>query len=250
MAQIIDSDPISSEFFYLTGLPQKFGGGKNTFVINSTDRIIPDAPISVNVYDVKGNLLSTKVSRPANSKFGGETATGITYVTNIPSTTPTGVGRIEISSIGLDLGMYTGSYAYFNKIAYPTSPSVKLPLTFRPNTNPIPTADIIWSRNILIEPSKTTETNVTFFDTPYIDVASEIYKIPQYPTGSYVLATGSFSSTAVFPRNNYNGNYDFQFKDTIYQIFLKSGFVHFLIIPRLSIFFIVSEYYITPYILL
>ena len=88
------------------------------------------------------------------------------------------------------------------------------------NKNKVP---VSWTRNILIDPSQNTITPVSFFGLPYINVTPEIYGLTHYSTGSYVLGTGSFYSVAVYPKNNYNGDYSDQFAQTTYQIFLKAG---------------------------
>ena len=190
MATINDTDPNSNKFFYLTGLSDQFGGGKNTFVVNPTNLIYSGSLISVSVYDSNGNVLPTKVAKPNNSRFGGETMTGTIYVTDINETVKSGIGRIEISSVTLDSG----------------------------NKTPV-----LWSRNILIDSTNKTESEVVLFGLPYIDVNAEIHRVPQYPTDSYTLAQGGFSSTAVFPRHNDNGDYQMEFNDTIYQINRTSG---------------------------
>ena len=191
MAQILDTDPHSNDFFYITDLPDVFGGGKNSFVVNITSLVVAGANISVNVTDVDGNVLPTSVAKPYNSNYGGETLTGTVYVTNVSPSVKIGIGTITIKSTGID----------FNNV-------------FQPLT---------WTRNILIDPCRNTETRVSFFNLPYINVTPEIYASTQYPSGSYVFGSGSFYSTAISPKNNYGGDYDAQFTPTIYQVYLISG---------------------------
>ena len=223
MATIIDTDPQSNDYFYITELPETFGGGKNSFIVNTTNRVLPNSSIIVLVFDSAGNQLPTKIARAQNSRFGGETKLGTIYTTEVGSDVAAGFGRIEIQGVAVDLGEYTGSFAYLNGKAYATTPETALPLSAPPSQITFGTTKVIWARNILIDPSQLTTTSTTFFDVPVIEVSSDIYAIPQYPSASYVVSTGAFSSTAVAPRHNTTGDYDSQFVDTTYQINLLSG---------------------------
>jgi hypothetical protein len=191
MAQILDNDPNSNDFFYITGLSDVFGGGKNSFMINTTPRVVAGEGVSVSVKDINGNPLPTNIAMPYNSKYGGKTVTGTIYVTDISPSVKTGIGTITITATGLD------------------SDNTQQPLT--------------WTRNILIDPNRNTETQVSFFNLPYINIVPEIYMSARYPSGSYVFGSGSFYSTAISPKNNYSGDYDAQFTPTVYQVYLTSG---------------------------
>ena len=190
MAQTFDTDPTSNKFFYLTGLSEIFGGGKNTFVINVTPLVMTGSAFTIAVTDPLGNSLPTKVAKATNAKFGAETMTGIIYSTEVLPNTVAGIGTMEIQGKAIVDDEQT---------------------------------DVIWTRNIVIDPTNKTDTSVVFFDLPYIDVTPEIYTVPQYPIGSYVLSSGSFNSTAVFPRHNDNGDYQTEFNKTVYKITRQGG---------------------------
>jgi hypothetical protein len=148
---------------------------------------------------------------------------GTVYTTDVIDSVIPGFGKIEIRGTGIDLGDYTGSYAYLNGVAYATPPGTSLPLTREPSRVTFQESEILWSKNILLDPTQKTTGEVLFFDLPYIDAKSEIYSVPQFPTNSYVFSEGTFSSTAVTPRHNTGGDYESQFVDTIYQINWNSG---------------------------
>lgn len=187
MALITDNDPQSNEHLFITDFPEVFGAGRNGFVINLTNIMNADIPVVVSAVDYRGIKLPVNLARPNNSKFGGETATGTTYVVRIDSTVKTGIGKLSIKA-----KLLNGD-------------------------------DLLWERNILIEPTKINNSSVTFFDFPKIKVRQEIYPLIAHSSCPYEMASGSFYSTAVIPKNNFAGDYDYHFDQPIYQIFMKTG---------------------------
>lgn len=223
MATISDTDYNSNGYFFLTNFSDVLGAGKNSFNINPTIYIVPNQPISISAYDVDGNVLSCGEIKPTNANFAEQTNTGKIYYINVPKSTPNGIGKLEISGIGLNLLDYTGKIAYYNGKAYQVSDDQKLPLVSAPTTGLISTSQVVWTRNFLIDTTKKTDSEVRFFDSPFIRVRPEIYAAPQYPTASYSLANGMFSAVAVNPKHNADGDYDYQFDGAIYQLYLKTG---------------------------
>ena len=223
MAQIIDTDPNSNDYFFVTGLVDNtFKAGKNSFIINATDLILVGNPVSVSFYDADRNNIVVREIDPA--KAGGiELAKfGDVYVVNIPTTSTAGIGRLEITGMGLDVGAYTGSIAFFNNKAYRVSDTQRLPLIKAPPVLPFPEIKILWARNILIDPESKTESEVRFFDYPYINVAPKIYNAPDYPIASYRMASGSCSTIAVVPKNN-AARPTYTADNPIYQLYQSSG---------------------------
>lgn len=223
MDSIITTDTNSNAYFFLSNFSDTLKAGKNSFTINTTSRIVPNTTITVSVYDSKNNLLPSGLIKPTDAKYTEQTNTGDLYYVNISKSIASGIGRIEISGVGLDYGTYNGNVAYFNGQAYPVSNTQKLPLLQAPAASPIPQVNISWSRNVLIDTSKKADCEVRFFDYPYIEVTPEIHSVPFFPTASYLLASGSFSSIAILPKNNSNADYDYQFDTPIYQLYWKGG---------------------------
>jgi hypothetical protein len=225
MEQIIDSDPFSNSYFFITGFSDIFGAGKNSFIVNCTNNIVVGEPIYVYAYDVNGNSL------PVSEIYSGGTDNikisdfGKVYVVTVPESTPHDIGRLEINGVGVDTGLYTGSIAYFDGEAYAINKNTRLPLIQAPNSTPFPQVGVKWTRNILIDTSKSTTTQVRFFDLPYINVTPELYYYTMYATGSYRMASGSCSAIAVTPKNNDNGNFDYSSVKPIYQLHAKNGSV-------------------------
>ena len=223
MAQLLDSDYNSNTYFFLTNFSDVLKAGKNSFIVNPTQYVLPNAPLTVKVYDTQNNELPCGVIKPTNAKFSEQTNTGIFYYVNVAEDTVNGFGKIEIKGLGLNLVDYTGSVAYYNNQGYKVSKDQRLPLTSAPSSAPLQTVEVVWQRNLLIDTTKKTDSEVRFFSSPYIQVRPEISQSPLFPTSSYRMATGTFSAIAVNPKNNAEGDYDYQFDDAIYQLYLKSG---------------------------
>jgi hypothetical protein len=146
------------------------------------------------------------------------------YYINVPEETINGIGRIEITALGLNLEGYTGLVAYYNNVGYKINRNQRLPLTSAPSdSTKLETGEVTWTRNLLIDTTKKTESEIRFFTSPYIRTKAEIYSLPSYPTSSYTLSSGTFSAIAITPKNNANGDYDYQFENAIYQLYWKSG---------------------------
>jgi hypothetical protein len=224
MEQLFDVDYNSNTYFFLTNFSDVLKAGKNSFTVNTTPYVIPNTPITVRVYDTQGNILPSGIIQPTNSAFSEQTLTGQLYYVNVPEETINGTGKIEIRALGLNLEGYTGLVAYYNNVGYKINKNQRLPLTSAPSEDKkLETGEVIWTRNLLIDTSKKTDSEVRFFTSPYIRTKSEIYSLPLYPTSSYSLSSGTFSSIALSPKNNANGDYDYQFEDASYQLYWKSG---------------------------
>ena len=221
---IIDADYNSNTYFFLTNFSDVLKAGKNSFIINPTPYVVPNANIVVKAYDTANNELPCGEIKPTNALFSEQTNTGKFYYVNVFEGAANGFGRLEIRSTGVSLdNNFNGIIAYYNGLAYAVPSNTRLPLTQAPASSPLPQTEVVWSRNVLIDTTKKTDSEVRFFDTPFIRVRPEIYSSPLYPTGSYRLATGNFSSVAVNPKHNANGDYDYQFDEALYQLYWQSG---------------------------
>jgi len=224
MEQLFDVDYNSNTYFFLTNFSDVLKAGKNSFTVNTTPYVIPNTPIAVRIYDTQGNILPSGIIKPTNALFSEQTSTGQLYYVNVPEETINGIGRIEIRALGLNLELYTGLVAYYNNVGYKIARNQRLPLTSAlPEDRKLETGEVTWTRNLLIDTSKKTDSEVRFFTSPYIRTNAEVYSLPLYPTSSYSLSSGTFSSIALSPKNNANGDYDYQFEDAAYQLYLKSG---------------------------
>lgn len=224
MVQIFDTDPKSNEYFFITGLDEDIlGAGKNSLFINCTDRVLIDRDITVSAVDVAGNTLSTTQVQLFGPRANFQEARRI-YSINVPASTPAGVGKIEIHGTAIDLGGYTGKYAFYRGKAYPVTSTQKLPLLQPPpGVSAFPEAELVWSRNVLVDSSNQTSSEVRFFDQPDIAVTPRIYNTPEYPTSSYALATGSCAGVSLYPKNNDSRNFDASAGSSQYQLFRASG---------------------------
>jgi hypothetical protein len=223
MADIIDTDPQSNDFFFITGFDGVFGAGKNSFDVNPSQRILPNSSISVKVYDSKNAELFTQTAKAKDAKYGDSTTLGTTYYTRVPDNTVSGFGYIEIIALAVDLGTYTGSFAYYNNVPYRISDDQRLPLVQAPSSEPLPTGTVTWRKNIAIDTNFSTKSQVRFFDYPKLNVTPILHKVPKYPDNPYSVGTGTFNSNAVVPNKNTNGDYDIEGTDVIYRVYRQSG---------------------------
>jgi hypothetical protein len=223
MDQILITDYNSNSYFFLTGFTGTFFSGKNSFVVNRTPYIIPGEPITASVQDSLGNTVPCNIVSSQYGKYPEQTTSGYVYHCFIPETTLPGIGKIKIQSVGIDVGDYTGSIAYYQGNAYPVGASMRLPLIQPPAASPFKKFGITWINNILIDVTQQTEAATRFFDFPKIDAKAELYKAPIYSGVIYKMASGSLSAMAVVPKNNLSGDYDYQLNAPLYQMYLKSG---------------------------
>lgn len=223
MEQITSADINSNTYFFLSNFNDTFKAGKNAFAVNPTQNIVPNTEITVLAYDSNNNPLPCGKIKPTDAKFNEQTNTGDLYCVIVSKDVAAGIGRVEISGTGIDVGEYVGRIAYYNNEAYKVSNTQRLPLTQAPNSSPFKKVNVTWTRNVLIDISKKADCEVRFFDSPYIEAVPQIYSTPLFPLDSYRLASGSFSSIAILPKNNANGDYDYQFDTPIYQLYLNSG---------------------------
>ena len=223
MEQITSTDTNSNSYFLLSNFNDILKAGKNAFVVNPTQFIVPNTEIKVFAYDSNNNPLPCGKVKPTDARFAEQTNTGDLYYVLVSSTIPSGVGRIEIVGTGIDAIDYVGKIAYFNNQAYAVSNTQRLPLTQAPNSSPFKKVTVNWTRNLLIDTTKAADCEVRFFDSPYVEITPQIYSAPLFPTDSYRLASGSFSSIAIVPKHNANGDYDYQFDTPIYQLYLNTG---------------------------
>lgn len=187
MASFTDRDPLSNDYFFLTNFTGTFGLGKNSFVVNPTTEMSSTATITASVYDRAQKLLFTQEVKVKDARFAKTTPTGRTFYVKVDSTTELGIGRIQV------VGTTTGG-------------------------------DVVtWSRNVLIDPTAENLSEVRFFDDPEINVVQKAFQPPAMPAQPYAMAQGAFFSKAVTPSNNYNGDFDKQGWDVVYQITKTSG---------------------------
>lgn len=220
MAQITD---YTDTYFLVSDFNGTFCAGKNSFVINPTNNVIPDTEIVVRAYDSTGNVMPVSRAAPQYAKYAEQTHAGYVYTCFTAAGTVSGVGRLEIGGMVVNVGDYTGSIAYYQGEAYPVNASTRLPLTQTPVATPFPQESAVLIKNILIDITQPTKSEVRFFDFPSVSVHSQIYPTPIFPYTSYKMATGSISAIAVAPKHNSVGDYDYQFDTPLYQLFLKAG---------------------------
>ena len=161
-------------YFILSDFKDTLKSGKNSFIVNPTNLVVPDSDITLSAYDVDGNILSSGIIRPTDAKYSEVTDSGRLYYVNIPSTTPTGIGRLEIRSIGLDVGDYTGRIAYFRGNGYKIDKNQRLPLIQSPSPTPLTKVNVLWSSNIFIIKNSEEKTCLCKFSRNLFEIDFEL----------------------------------------------------------------------------
>jgi hypothetical protein len=92
----IEDTSFLSDYFILSEYNPKFTAGKNTFLLNGSNKLASNTPIQVEVLDVNGNSLYVEFAKTNNIAYkeGG----AIRVSVYVYSSTPYGVGKITIVS--------------------------------------------------------------------------------------------------------------------------------------------------------
>ena len=155
-----------SEYFILSEYSPKFTAGKNTFLLNGSDKLAVNTPIQIEVLDSQGRSLYVEVAKTNNIAYkeGGAARIAV-YVYN---NTPYGVGKVII--VG------------------------------REKTNKL----IRWTGNIQINPSVQNTSKVIFYKSPILSVTSTFVPITSDNSSGYltVINNTPITTYAVTPKKN------------------------------------------------
>ena len=162
----IEDGSFLSEYFRLSEYAPKFTAGKNTFLLNGSDKLAVKSSIQIEVLDNNGNSLYVEVAK-TNSiayKEGGAVRIAV-YVYN---DTPYGVGKVII--VGRDKD---------NKL-------------------------VRWIGNIQINPSVQNTSKVVFYKSPTLSVTSAFVPITSDNSSGYItqITNTPITTYAVFPKKD------------------------------------------------
>ena len=162
----IEDSSFLSEYFILSEYSPKFTAGKNTFLLNGSDKLAVNSPIQIEVLDSQGRSLYVEVAKTNNIAYkeGGAVRIAV-YVYN---DTPYGVGKVII--VG------------------------------REKTNKL----IRWIGNIQINPSVQNTSKVIFYKSPILSVTSTFVPITSDNSSGYltVINNTPITTYAVTPKKN------------------------------------------------
>lgn len=162
----IEDTSFLSDYFILSEYNPKFTAGKNTFLLNGSNKLASNTPIQIEVLDVNDNSLYVEFAKTNNIAYkeGG----AIRVSVYVYSSTPYGVGKIIIVSKDVS-----------NKI-------------------------IRWVGNIQINPSIPNSSKVIFYKSPILSVASTFVPVLTDQSSGYIttLVNTPITTYAVNPKKN------------------------------------------------
>jgi hypothetical protein len=187
----IEDTSFLSEYFILSEYNPKLTAGKNTFLLNGSNKLAINTPIQIEVLDSQGRSLYVEVAKTNNIAYkeGGAVRIAV-YVYN---DTPYGVGKVII--VGRDVN---------NKL-------------------------IRWIGNIQINPSVQNTSKVIFYKSPTLSVTSTFVPITSDVSSGYVTSISNtpITSYAVVPKKNDDyGLFDISATPIDYRLtFLDGGLI-------------------------
>jgi hypothetical protein len=164
----VDIEDVSflSEYFVLSEYSPKFTAGKNTFLLNGSDKLASNTQIQIEALDCFGNSLYVEVAKTNNVAYkeGG----AIRVAVYIYSDTPYGVGKIIVVSSDKS-----------NKV-------------------------VRWIGNMQINPSIQNTSKVVFYKSPTLSVTSTYVPLLTDQSSGYTttLTNTPVTTYAVIPKKN------------------------------------------------
>jgi len=187
----IEDTSFLSEYFILSEYNPKLTAGKNTFLLNGSDKLAINVPIQIEVLDSQGRSLYVEVAKTNNIAYkeGG----AVRIVVYVYNDTPYGVGKVII--VGRDVN---------NKV-------------------------IRWIGNIQINPSIQNTSKVVFYKSPTLFVTSTFVPITSDVSSAFVASISNtpITSYAVVPKKDDDyGLFDISSTPIDYRLtFLDGGLI-------------------------
>lgn len=162
----IEDTSFLSEYFILSEYNPKFTAGKNTFLLNGSDKLASNTPIQIEILDQFNNSLYVEIAKTNNLSYkeGG----AVRVAVHIYNDTPFGTGKVIIVSRNKE-----------NKI-------------------------VRWIGNIQINPAVQNTSKVIFYKSPILSVTSTFVPVLSDQTSGYVTTLNNTPITtfAVNPRKD------------------------------------------------
>ena len=156
---LIEDTSANSEYFQITGLPQLFTGGRNSFLVDGSSFLLNGSQLQIEILDINGNTIYH------NAVKNYVEGTSILISVFVYNDTPNGFGKIII------MGKASSTV----------------------NGEPIPqewedTYNVRWTKQIMIEPLLRGRSPIKFLNQPALSVEEKRY---------YTVATSSFTTSSV-----------------------------------------------------
>jgi hypothetical protein len=203
-----DVDP-NSKYFKVTELPDTFTGGKNAFLIQGSEYLVPDTLIKIEIKDAQGNIIYHEPGEGiVSASVGGEPIVteyyeGVSKVVSVyvyPNRTldvngnysdGTAFGPCTITILG-ELSTYDNN-----------GTNVSIPTNWEGKYN------VRWQRSINVNPTLANTTKVRFYRRPVAAISETLSPIYAFDaTGSKVASnvTQSFANIKVSQLDTFAGD--------------------------------------------
>ena len=192
---VTDTNP-TSEYFKITELSDTFTGGKNAFLIQGSDYLVPDTLIKIEIKDSKGNIIYHEPGEGivSSSVDGAEIVTeyyeGVSKVVAVHIYPDTSYGPATITILG-ELSSYNSSGL--------NSP---IPLEWEGKYN------VKWQRQINTNPSLANTTKIRFYRRPAATIVETLSPIYTIVSGSKVESNivSSFANVTLSNLDTFAGD--------------------------------------------
>ncbi len=192
---VTDNNP-TSEYFKITELSDTFTGGKNAFLIQGSDYLVPDTLIKIEIKDSKGNIIYHEPGEGivSSSVDGAEVVTeyyeGVSKVVAVHIYPDTTYGPATITILG-ELSSYNS-----NGLNSP------IPLEWEGKYN------VKWQRQINVNPSLANTTKIRFYRRPVAAIVETLSPIYTIVSGSKVESNivSSFANITLSKLDTFAGD--------------------------------------------
>jgi hypothetical protein len=192
---VTDTNP-TSDYFKITELPDTFTGGKNAFLIQGSDYLVPDTLIKIEIKDSKGNIIYHEPGEGivSSSVDGAEVVTeyyeGVSKVVAVHIYPDTAFGPATITILG-ELSSYNS-----NGLNSP------IPLEWEGKYN------VKWQRQINVNPSLANTTKIRFYRRPTANIVETLSPIYTIVSGSKIESNivSSFANITLSKLDTFAGD--------------------------------------------
>ena len=192
---VTDSNP-NSDYFKITELSDTFTGGKNAFLIQGSDYLVPDTLIKIEIKDSKGNIIYHEPGEGivSSSVDGAEVVTeyyeGVSKVVAVHVYPDTAYGPATITILG-ELSSYNS-----NGLNSP------IPLEWEGKYN------VKWQKQINVNPSLANTTKIRFYRRPTATIVETLSPIYTIVSGSKVESNivSSFANVTLSNLDTFAGD--------------------------------------------
>lgn len=164
---IQDTDP-NSKYFKITELPDVFTGGKNAFLIQGSEFLVPDTIIKVEIKDSQGNIIYHEPGEGVPEYYEGTSKVMAVYI--YPDTA---FGPCTITILG-----EVSEYEDTNGVKKP------IPLQYKDTYN------VRWQKQINVNPFLQNNTKIRFYRRPAVQI-TEILKPVFTIAETYIQQAGN-----------------------------------------------------------